>query len=220
MINKEELNRRRYSKEWIASKSDLIRVNKIVNWVGSNKKVLDIACYDGTISKLVKDNNNVVYGLDISKKAVEISNGKGIIAIVFDVEKKLPFLANTFDVVIAGEIIEHVYDTDYFLREIHRVLRSDGELILTTPNLATLGRRILLFLGKNPLIEVSINGGGGHIRYFVKDNLFQLLEDNGFKVVEFTSDIINFNRDGRIFSIGLARIFPTLGRTLIVRCIS
>lgn len=91
---------------------------------------------------------------------------------------------------------------------------------MTTPNLATLGRRIMLLMGKNPLIETSCDKktcNVGHIRYFIKITLLELLRKHGFKIDIFRSDVVNFNNRGTLYSRSLARIFPTLVKTLIVK---
>jgi len=125
-----------------------------------------------------------------------------------------------FDLVLAAEIIEHVIDTDTFLQKIAASLKSDGELILTTPNIAALGRRLLLLVNKNPHMEVSLEkDSAGHVRYFIKDTLIWLLEKNGFKVISFTSDVVNFNASGSVRCVWLAKMFPTLGKSLIVKCV-
>lgn len=125
---------------------------------------------------------------------------------------------NYFDVVIAGEIIEHLLDTDKFLDNICRVLKPKGHLVLTTPNAASLGRRFLLLTGKNPYLETSFHPlRGGHIRYFVKESLFILLKQHKFKVEYFTSDTVIFNYNQSLYSTKLAKLIPTIGKSLIVK---
>jgi 2-polyprenyl-3-methyl-5-hydroxy-6-metoxy-1,4-benzoquinol methylase len=186
--------------------------------IGNGKKVLDLGCYDGTVGSLLQRNGNEVYGVDISEKPVQLAKQKGIEAYVADIEDGIPFPENSFDVVFAGELIEHVFDTVKFLEEVRRMLKKDGYLVLTTPNLASLGRRVLLLFGRNPNMEPSLEeGASGHIRYFVKDSLFNLLESHGFIIDHFTSDVINFNNSGKHFSTKIARMSPSLGKTLIIR---
>src|SRR3989339_802639 len=110
------------------------------------------------------------YGIEASDWGVRESR-KGDIDVkqfFFDDKASLPYEDNFFDIVIAGEIIEHIFDTDLFLAEIRRVLKSGGKLLISTPNIASLGRRLLLFFGGNPIIELSPNepDSSGHIRYF------------------------------------------------------
>lgn len=218
----EDFNEKRYGGEWQPGPSEGPRIQAILKLVGSGGKVLDVGCGDGTIGSLVAKAGNDVYGIDISSTAVRLARAKGIKATKIDLESEdvcgLPFDDHFFDVVLAAEIIEHFFDTDTFLSKIKRVLKQGGYLVLTTPNLASFGRRVLLFLGKNPLTETRVdNNTAGHVRYFTKRTLFELLDANGFKVVNFCSDVVNFNSRGTIYSKTLVRLSPTLGRTLIVK---
>lgn len=218
---KKRLAEETYSKEWLPPRSDIPRIEMIIKLVATEKRVLDIGCYDGTIGKLIAQNQNEVYGIDLSDQAVNLAKKKGIRAYQADIEENdLPFPKEFFDVIVAAEIIEHVFDTDGFLEKIREFLKPNGHLILTTPNLATLGRRLLLLFGKNPLIEVSCRkGAGGHIRYFVKKSLFDLIKSHGFKIEVFSSDVINFNNSGNLFITWPAKLFPTLGKSLIVKAV-
>jgi SAM-dependent methyltransferase len=67
------------------------------------------------------------YGIELSK-AYEVAKARGIKCIQHDVSKGIPFGDEFFDVVWAEEVIEHLYDTDYFLNEVYRVLKRGGIL--------------------------------------------------------------------------------------------
>lgn len=217
------LSRRRFNEEryrgWpVLLPSDRERIKIILDLVGTAKKVLDLGCFEGRLAKALVRQGNTVLGVDISEKMVQETRRKGIEAIVTDLERPLPLATASFDVAVAGEIIEHIFSTSLFLAEVHRVLKPDGFLVLTTPNLAALGRRLLLLLGKDPLTEVDCLGeAAGHVRYFVKESLLDLLERTGFRVVFFGSDVFNLSSSGRVCSRFLAGIFPELGKTLIVK---
>ena len=194
------------------------RILIVKDWIGTNKKVLDVGCYDGKYAEIFKKQNNEVYGMDASTDAILEANKKGIIAVVADVESKFPYDDNTFDIVHAGEIIEHLYDTDTFIRECNRVLKVGGKLIITTPNTVSLPRRILYLLGQGRFFEASNTFSSephsvGHIRFFTKKLLKDFVEFNGFKMKEFTSDSVNFFF---LKSDWFAKITPTFGRVLIM----
>jgi len=217
-MSKKKFYSGRFSKPYAVEKGDQPRIKAIIELAGKNNMVLDIGCYDGTISKMIQKNENKVYGIDLSNEGVYLATKRGIQALLADAEKGLPFQDKCFDIVVVAEVIEHVFDTNRFLKEVNRILKTNGQLILTTPNLASLGRRMRLLFGMNPLIETMLgNGASGHIRYFVKDTLINLLNANEFEIDVFKSDLVNFNNKGTLFSTKLARIFPTWGRTLIVR---
>lgn len=196
------------------------RVKAILPLIGRAGRVLDVGCLDGTIGELFLNAGNEVYGLDASEPAIAKALQRGIKAQLGNVEQGFPFENNFFDAVFAGEIIEHVFDVDMMLAEIFRVLKPGGHFVVTTPNLAALGRRVMLLLNINPHIEISFTGAAaGHIRYFVKSTFYGILEKHGFKVEVFRSDVVNFNASGSTRSFTLARLFPTLGKSLIIKAI-
>jgi len=213
-----EFTRNRYTDSWTTNPSDFVRIQIILELIGSHKEVLDVGCYDGLISAEIKERGNLVHGIDISQKATDLARQRGILATTGDLDDGLPFPDRSFDVVFAGEVIEHVLDVDFLIDEVNRVLKDKGFVVMTTPNLASLGRRLLLLLGKNPVIETSWKkGSAGHVRYFVKNTLFDLFEAHSFRVERFCTDVVNFDNSGRHFSTRLAKLFPTVGRSLIVK---
>ena len=52
--------------------------------------------------------------------------------------------------IIASEIIEHIYDTDFFIEELKRILKPNGRIIITTPNMHSAANRLLFLIGKFP----------------------------------------------------------------------
>jgi len=200
--------------------ADHVRISMILELIGRPHRVLDIGCRDGYISSLIMKQGNRVTGLDVSRGAVTLAKERGIDAREGDIENGLFFDNESFDVVLMGEVIEHLFSVDRALTEVHRVLRPSGYLVVSTPNLASLGRRLLLLFGRNPLIEVSFAGNAaGHVRYFVKPTLLNLLKSHNFKVDSVISDVVNFDNSGNLFSSKLARIAPGLGKSIIVRAI-
>jgi len=117
------------------------------------ERILDVGCGDGNFSSLLKRacRAKEVYGIDISEKGVESARKNGVKAFQLDIDAEdLPFEDNYFDAIFAGEVIEHLFDTDHFLDEVHRVLKPEGILVLSTPNLASIHNRIALLLGYQP----------------------------------------------------------------------
>jgi len=194
------------------------RFPMILPWIGTNRDVLDLGCLDGMIGELFLKQGNRVSGIDASRVAVEKAQKRGISAVCSDLNLSFPFDTASFDVVFAGEVIEHVGDIDHFMTEILRVLRPGGALIVTTPNLASLGRRLMLLLNRNPYIENSPSDPAsvGHVRYFIRSTLEAYLKKQGFGIYQSTSDIIYFTASRYLRSTLLARWFPSLGKSLIV----
>jgi len=86
-----------------------------------------------------------------SKKIIIIDGDKSFKpTIVADLNNPLTLKDNSVDIVIAGEIIEHLINPFRFLKEINRILKKGGELILSTPNAVDLKSRLKVIFGKLP----------------------------------------------------------------------
>ena len=103
----------------------------------NNKIVLDAACGTGYGSNYLSNYATTVYGIDIDNDTIEtnkrIYNKNNLIFSCGSIYH-LPYEDNMFDVIISFETIEHVDDGDKVLSEFKRVLKSDGILIISTPN--------------------------------------------------------------------------------------
>lgn len=163
-------------------------------------RLLDIGCGDGTFTVLLKEalKAEEVVGIEIAPEAIVALKQKGIKACQLDIdENPFPFEDAYFDVVYCGEVIEHVFNPDHLLEEIHRVLKPEGICIISTPNLAGWPSRIALLLGYQPyptavspehestgkLLIHGNEGQWGHIRVFTARAFKELLETHHFKVL-------------------------------------
>ena len=159
------------------------------------KKILDIGCGDGSFVVKFKKYCEV-FGVDISSRAIKIAKEAGVNAYKANVScEKLPFEDGYFDVVYMGDVIEHLVNPDLAINEAARVIKSNGFLVLSTPNLASWLNRLLLLLGMQPLFsEVStVRSFGrlgrpssfpvGHLRLFTHEALKEFLTYYRFKIV-------------------------------------
>lgn len=152
-----------------------LRFRKIIRHIPSNSKVLDMGCgYRGKFLTTIKNNISSGTGLDISVDPI-LSNDK-IKLLSCDLNKPLPSDANEFDVVTSLANLEHLDNPLEMLREIYRVLRPGGKLLLTTPSIH--GKLILEFLAFMRLI--SPREIEDHKNYFDKKILLDLSKDAGF----------------------------------------
>jgi SAM-dependent methyltransferase len=131
--------------------------------------IVELASADDSFTKLISEQlRGTGRGLDITKGD--------------DFSKPLAVKSGVADLVIALEIIEHLYDTDFFMSEIHRILKPGGLLILSTPNLASLGNRLKLLFGGYPhYLEYSLMGAG-HIHLYTLPVLKSQLHSTDFRL--------------------------------------
>jgi SAM-dependent methyltransferase len=197
----------------------------------SMKTFLDVGCGDGNFASIVKRATNGVdvYGTDISQKAVKLATDKGITAFCVDLSyQRIPVDSDYFDAVFAGEVIEHVFDTDHFLDEIYRVLKPTGTLILTTPNLSSLYNRLALLIGYEPFTNnpslryplghitefepgrPDIVPSGDHIRVMTLKSLRMMLNLHSFVVTDIRGDEAVFRANSTFLK--LVRSFDVLVR--------
>lgn len=153
----------------------------------AKEKVLDVGCGDGTVGEyLIKNYNCEVYGIDISKSAVEKAKKKNVKAVLGSSEERLPFENETFDSVFWGDNAEHLFDPLSTAKEIKRVLKKDGRLILSCPNMGYWRYRLYYLLnGKLPDTEWTGHAPWqwSHIRFFNLDILKLFIKEAGFNKI-------------------------------------
>ena len=207
-----------------------------VSQLCKDRRVLDIGCYDETAIKSKKDNGYWLHGL-ISKEAKkvigidssdliksEIKTGprsKIIKKDLYDLDKYFAS-ANKVDVIVAGELIEHIPDVSKFL-QLLKELYPGKTLLLTTPNATSLTNVLLAFFDRE-------SSHKDHIQIFSYKTLYSLFLKNGlkkFKIipyhVRFTEMYFQSSKFKRFF-IGLAEntinffenIFPLLSGGYVV----
>jgi SAM-dependent methyltransferase len=113
---------------------------------GPGKRVLDLGCRDGALSRAYLTGNEVV-GVDVDRAALEEAAALGLDTAWVDVEAGLPFPDESFDVVVAGELLEHLRDPAAMLAEAARVLRPGGVLVGSVPNFFRLRNRLAMLVG-------------------------------------------------------------------------
>lgn len=149
-----------------------------------NQKILEAGCGDGSILiELIKRFKVDGYGIDISETALSLSK-EFINKIGYTATLKLgdvhdiPYDKNIFDVVISLGVIEHFDDSENIVREMYRVLKPQGILILMTPNSRSLGvadRKIKQLFGKWKF---------GYQTEYTRHELKEFCKSTGFTIID------------------------------------
>jgi len=158
-------------------------------YVSSVDRCVDVGCGDGGTSGVwLREHSAGYVGVDVSEAAVEMARDRGLDARCIEDAAALPFDNSSFDVAVCVEVLEHLFQPQLAVREIHRVLRPDGRLILTVPNVAHWRIRLDGLLGRwNPRgdhLSAAEPWRDAHVRFFTIRSLTSLIEGCGFKVVD------------------------------------
>lgn len=193
-------------------------ITEIIDTYSRNKRksrILDAGCGTGEYSSFFKRNENALYGIDIQNRIEE--QYKYFITYCVADGTKLPFKDCKFDTIISFDVIEHVERDEHFLQELHRVLKGNGEIFLSTPNKNRLSNRLLKLSGHKieyPMVlgEDENLGKCVHLREYDFAELYELLEIAGFKEIQITPVWLGLRF--KFLDIGLTRI-PKLCNSLV-----
>lgn len=106
-------------------------ISNMVNGLGAHLKILDVGCGDGSIGKSLRKMGHHVISVELPKVVVLAKKRFGVTSIVASDAETLPFCNEAFDVVVAAELLEHLWNPNVFMEEAHRVLRPAGHLIIS-----------------------------------------------------------------------------------------
>ena len=121
--------------------------------------ILDVGCGYGALSCLVGEylQATEVHGVDIDDRVVEGARAKGVLVVATDAgSEPLPYEDGTFDFVMSLGMMDYLVSFDGLIREMNRVLRPGGHVLIALPNLGSWNNRLALAFGYQPRdVEIS-----------------------------------------------------------------
>lgn len=152
------------------------------------KRVLDVGCVAHDVARMqsetwlhrqLADAASECIGVDVLEEGVQAMQEAGYRAVVTDLRAGLGSLDTEapFEVIVAGELIEHVEAVDMLFRTASAGLADDGELIISTPNPYEPGR---VRAGQRGLVFENVD----HIFYAMPSGIAELAERHGLRLVE------------------------------------
>jgi SAM-dependent methyltransferase len=163
-------------------KRDLLTIYEIEQSGCEGRRILEIGAGSGYILRHLPDCEK--HAVELSKNAAQYLETQGIATMQTDVSATpLPYEKSEFDFVIFNEIIEHLFDPQFAVNEIYRVLKTGGRLLLHTHNTFNLFMRLKFLSGKIPSGAFDVTGKtkGEHIRLFNYPVLTRVLRRGGFE---------------------------------------
>ncbi|MBD3238370.1 MAG: methyltransferase domain-containing protein [Candidatus Moranbacteria bacterium] len=166
------------------AKSGIKKILALLPNLTKIKTVLDLGCGRGAVSAALVKKGLRVFGVDVNHKALKEARKRGLKVKKADLETGLPFKKFKFDLILANDIIEHIYDWQGLAQELNRVLRPAGKIIIVTPNHFDIRSRLAI-LGGRGIVHWSSRqwttaAQYGHIRFLKLQELEAFWQAQGF----------------------------------------
>lgn len=164
--------------EWRHSPS-----RKAYELVRNDSVVLDVGCAGGHMAAELRKKNCTVHGIEVDPTAADRAR-KVCASVVegdMDAKEDLPFAAGMFDYILALEVLEHMRRPDRVLALLRPLLKPEGRLICSIPNVARVEVRLGLLFGRFDYGESGALSKG-HLRFFTRRSASQLLAEAGFRI--------------------------------------
>jgi len=154
--------------------------------VGTDKRVLELGAANGHVTKELKARGNSVVAVEIEEALrgeLEAITDSVVITDLDDLDLIDKVAREQFDVVLAGDVLEHTIHTRLILEEIRQLLKPGGYLVISVPNIAHGDVRLALLNGEFRYRDVGILDRT-HRTFFTRETLIEFLTANGFHNLE------------------------------------
>ena len=163
----------------------------MLDLIGTDRVVLDVGCASGYLAEALGKNGCRVSGVEYdpadAEKAKPFLDGL-VIADLNSVDLAEQFPTGTFDTVVFGDVLEHLLDPATVVKSGVRLLRPDGSIVISIPNIAHGATRLTLLQGRWDLRDTGLLDRT-HIRWFTLETLLAMLDEAGLVVTELRSTV-------------------------------
>lgn len=153
--------------------------------IGAGRSVLEIGCAAGHVTEQLVAAGNEVVGVELDSAAAARAErfARRVHRLDLDRDRITEFEHDEFDVLLAGDVLEHLRDSLATLTDALQLLRPDGEVIISVPNAAHADVRLHLLEGR---FEYASEGllDHTHMRWFTRASLREMLAEAGLTAVE------------------------------------
>jgi 2-polyprenyl-3-methyl-5-hydroxy-6-metoxy-1,4-benzoquinol methylase len=191
-MNSQEPPVRRLSALRYSMEHDLVLGSKysrhriFIDLACQGKRILELGCADGYISRHLNERGCRVTGVEIDAEAAGRARPWCEKVVVHDLNHPewVQQVGDGFDTVLCGDVLEHLVQPEIILWQIHRVLAPGGRVIICLPNIAHIRIRLKLLFGK---FEYASAGTMDvtHLRFYTYKTARELIEHSGFKIVSY-----------------------------------
>ena len=167
----------------------LPKIKQIIRSLGTAGRILDLGCGNGALSSELSELGLCVFGVDRSESGIRIAQATfpEVKFSLADAEQELVpsyFPAESFDFVVSTEVVEHVYQPRQLIENAFNLLKPSGYFIVSTPYHGY-SKNLLLALSGKMDVHFTALWDGGHIKFWSRKTLSQLLVECGFTDLRF-----------------------------------
>jgi 2-polyprenyl-3-methyl-5-hydroxy-6-metoxy-1,4-benzoquinol methylase len=151
-------------------------------------RILDLGCGTGSLGRVIKARNDCeVVGITSSIPEAKIAAEYLDQVIVEDLNSLKTMELGKFDCIVCSHILEHLYDPEKLLLNLHENLTSDGLLIVALPNILHWRQRLVFLSGKFEYTDGGLMDRT-HVHFYDWKTSVKLLQDKGFVVISHQAD--------------------------------
>ncbi len=172
-------------KTYKLSKSKYGSIASIVEEIKYGEKILDVGCSDGYLAKYLP--HNEVYGIDYNPVAIQKAKETCKVAKVVDLNKitdGMPALFDEkFDVFVFADILEHLLFPEKVLRYFKKMMKPNGRLIISFPNVALWRVRLRLLFGQFNYTDYGVLDNT-HLHLYTFKSAIKMVTSASFKIIK------------------------------------
>jgi len=160
----------------------------ILRWLGEGRgrRLLDVGAADGLLSRQLTERGWRVTAIEGDPALAQAGARHCERMITANLDREIPVGEGPFDVIVYGDVLEHLVDPLRVLVELDRSLGAGGFVIISVPNVAHLWIRLLLLVGRFDYLDRGILDHS-HLRFFTERSLRAMLADAGLSVERFSA---------------------------------
>lgn len=161
--------------------------------IGPASRVLDVGCATGYLAEALRSRGSTVSGIefdpDAGRRALPFLD-KLVVGDLDSLDLAEEFAPASFDVIVFGDVLEHLKDPLSALRRARPLLAPGGAVVISIPNVAHGSLRLALLQGRWEYHDTGLLDRT-HIRFFTRSTLLALLHDAGFVAVDLRRTVVD-----------------------------
>lgn len=158
----------------------------LVELIGREKRVLDVGCAGGDLGRMLKRRGCQVSGVELDPESAQAAGlvlDKVVTGDIGELDLVHHFGEESFDVVVFGDVLEHLADPVGALKRIRPILSNSGAVVASIPNVAHGSVRLALLTGRWDYRPLGLLDST-HLRFFTRGSVYDLLREAGLVAVD------------------------------------